>query len=356
MQHAAAPGLPSGNTHSKPAFGTNVIRARPATIGCSAFLAGVLVFGLASLVDAAESQIFPTRPVRLIVANTPGSAPDVIARLVSAKLSEIWKQQIVVDNRPGATGLIAAEALARAAPDGYTLWLNTMTQLISTLQAQRHMLATDFVPVSLVASTPFVIVVSADPPVKTLAEWIAYAKTKPGQLAYGSAGQWGSSHLCMESISALAGLDLIHVPYKGSNLVLNDMVGGRIQVYCPAAPSLPAFTGKVRVLGVTYLKPTPLAPGVPPVAETIPGFELLGWYGVEAPLRTPANLISRINADLVKALRTPELHERLFAVGADAIGSTPDEFGVFLRQESARWGKLLRETGGIIPGQKAKVE
>ena len=320
------------------------------------FLAGVLVFGLVSLVDAAESQIFPNRPVRLIVANTPGSAPDVIARLVSAKLSEIWKQQIVVDNRPGATGLIAADALARAAPDGYTLWLNTMTQLISTLQAQRHMLATDFVPVSLVASTPFVIVVSADPPVKTLAEWIAYAKTKPGQLAYGSAGQWGSSHLCMESISALAGLDLIHVPYKGSNLVLNDMVGGRIQVYCPAAPSLPAFTGKVRVLGVTYLKSTPLAPGVPPVAETIPGFELLGWYGVEAPLKTPANLISRINADLVKALRTPELQERLFAVGADAVGGTPDEFGVFLRQESARWGKLLRESGGIIPGQKAKVE
>ena len=139
MQYAAAPGLPGGNTHSKPAFGTKVTGAPPARIGCSVFLAGVLVFGLASLVDAAESQIFPTRPVRLIVANTPGSAPDVIARLVSAKLSEIWKQQIVVDNRPGATGLIAAEALARAAPDGYTLWLNTMTQLISTLQAQRHM-------------------------------------------------------------------------------------------------------------------------------------------------------------------------------------------------------------------------
>ena len=164
---------------------------------------GALLVALSSALNAAEQQTFPARPVRLIVANTPGSAPDVIARLVSAKLSEIWGQQIVVDNRPGATGLIAAEALSRAAPDGYTLWLNTMTQLISTLQAQRHMLAKDFAPVSLVGSTPFVIVVGASLPVNTLAECIAYAKARPGQLAYGSAGQWGSSHLCMESISAL---------------------------------------------------------------------------------------------------------------------------------------------------------
>ena len=309
-----------------------------------------VLLALAGGALAAEPP-FPARPVRLIVSNTPGSAPDVIARLVAAKLTEAWGQQVVIDNRPGATGLIAAETLARAAPDGYTLWLNTMTQLISTLQAQRHMLAKDFAPVSLVASTPFVIVVGTSIPVKSLAEWIAYAKARPGELVYGSAGQWGSSHLCMESINTLAGLKLVHVPYKGSTLVLTDIVAGRIHAYCPAAPSLPMFAGKVRALGVTYKKPTSLVPGVPPVADTLPGFELLGWYGLQAPLRTPRQLVSRINSDLVKVLKTPEFQERLNAVGAEAVGSTPAEFGTFLQKETDRWEKVLRE-GGTIPARK----
>jgi tripartite-type tricarboxylate transporter receptor subunit TctC len=310
----------------------------------------LLLVGAATAAGAAQPDAFPSRPVRLIVSNTPGSAPDVIARLLGAKLTEAWGQQIVVDNRPGATGLIAAETLAKAAPDGYTLWLNTMTQLISTLQAQKHMLAKDFAPVSLVASTPFVIVINASIPAKSLAEWIAYAKARPDELAYGSAGQWGSSHLCMESLNTIAGIKMTHVPYKGSPLVLNDLVAGRIQAYCPAAPSLPAFAqgGKVRALAVTYKKPTPLAPGLPPVADTIPGFELLGWYGLQAPLATPKALVLRINADVVKALRTQELQERLFAVGAEAVGSTPDEFRVFLGSETARWEKVLR-AGGTIP-------
>lgn len=308
---------------------------------------------LALSASASAADKFPARPVRMIVSNTPGSAPDVIARLVGAKLTEAWGQQIVIDNRPGATGLIAAETLARAAPDGYTLWMNTMTQLISTLQAQRFMLAKEFAPVSLVASTPFVIVVGAAVPAKSIAEFIAYAKTRPGQLIYGSAGQWGSSHLCMESLSTMSGISLVHVPYKGSTLVLTDIVAGRIHAYCPAAPSLPAFaqTGKVRPLGVTYKKPTPLVPGVPPVADTLPGFELLGWYGLQAPLHTPRHIISRINLDLVSALKTPEIQERLNAVGAEAVGSTPAEFGTFLQKETERWEKVLRE-GGTLPANK----
>jgi tripartite-type tricarboxylate transporter receptor subunit TctC len=313
----------------------------------------VLVVALTSAATAAQRESFPSRPVRLIVSNTPGSAPDVVARLLGAKLTEAWGQQVVIDNRPGATGLIAAETLAKAAPDGYTLWLNTMTQLISTLQAQRHMLAKDFAPVSLVASTPFVIVVSASVPAKSLPEWIAYAKARPGQLVYGSAGQWGSSHLCLESLNATAGIQMTHVPYKGSTLVLNDLVAGRIHAYCPAAPSLPAFaqSGKVRALAVTYQKATPLAPGIPPVADTVPGFELLGWYGLQAPLATPSTLIGRINADVVKALKTQELQERLFAVGAEAIGSTPAELATFLQKETVRWEKVLR-AGGTIPASR----
>jgi tripartite-type tricarboxylate transporter receptor subunit TctC len=157
----------------------------------------------------------------------------------------------------------------------------------------------------------------------------------------------------MESLNAIAGISMTHVPYKGSTLVLNDLVAGRIHAYCPAAPSLPAFaqSGKVRPLGITYQKPTPLVPGVPPVADTIPGFELLGWYGLQAPLATPEELVDRINAELVKALKTQELQERLFAVGAEAVGSTPAEFGAFLKRETTRWDKILRD-GGTIPVTK----
>jgi tripartite-type tricarboxylate transporter receptor subunit TctC len=313
-----------------------------------------LLLALAAATHAAEQQPYPSRPVRLIVANTPGGAPDVVARLVAARLSELWGQSIVVDNRPGATGMIAAEAVARAAPDGYTLWLNTMTQLIATLQAQRYMLAKEFAPVSLVASTPFVIVVGAQVPVTTLAEWIAYAKARPADIVYGSGGTWGSSHLCMESINALTGITATHVPYKGATQVLNDLAGGRVHAYCPAAPSLPIFvqSGKIRALAQTYTKLTPLAPGLPPVAETIPGFELLGWYGMQMPLKTPPELVNRINADLVKVLKMPDIQERLFAVGAQAVGSTPAELGTFLANETKRWDKLLRESGGIIVQKK----
>jgi len=320
-------------------------------------LCASVLLAYAAAADAAQQQPWPTRPVRLIVSNLPGSAPDVIARLVAEKLTEAWGQQVVIDNRPGATGIIAAEALHRAAPDGYTLWLNTMTQLISTLQAQRMMLATEFAPVSLVASTPFAIVVGPTIPVKTLPEWITYAKARPGQLVYGSAGQWGSSHLCMETLNAMAGLTLTHVPYKGSTQVLIDIAGGRIHAYCPAAPSLPVFSqsGKVKVLAVTYLKPTPLVHGVPPVAETLPGFELLGWYGLQAPLKTPKHLIDKINADLVHALKDAQLQERLTAVGATAVGTTPAAFGTFLRKETERWGKVLKE-GGTMPPSREELQ
>jgi tripartite-type tricarboxylate transporter receptor subunit TctC len=199
-------------------------------------------------------------------------------------------------------------------------------------------------------------VVSGSLPVKTLEEWIAYAKARPGKLIYGSAGQWGSSHLCMESINKLAGLDVVHVPYKGSTLVLNDIVAGRIAIYCPAAPSLPAFaqTGRVRALAVTYQKPTNLAPGLPPVSDTLPGFELLGWYGLQVPQGTPKPLVARINADLVRVLKQPELMERLNAVGAEAVGSTPEAFAAFLQRETARWEKVLKE-GGTVPAPRGQT-
>lgn len=321
----------------------------------TALLLAACMLAVMAPARGAQSDAYPTRPIRLVIANMPGAAPDTVGRLVGAALGELWGQQIVVDNRPGATGLIAAEVVARAAPDGYTLWLPTMTQLIATLQAQKLMLAKEFTAVSLVASTPFVIVVGSQAPVNTMSEWIAYAKARPGKLGYGSSGQWGSSHLCLHSINELAGLDLLHVPYKGSVTVLNDIVAGRIQAYCPAAPSLPAFTqgGRVKMLGITYRKPSELVPGVPPVSETLPGFELLGWYGLQAPGGTPAHVVEKINAGLVKVLRTPEMAEKLNAVGADPVGTSAQEFAAFLRSETSRWEKVLRQ-GGVIGASKPK--
>jgi tripartite-type tricarboxylate transporter receptor subunit TctC len=286
----------------------------------------------------------------MIVANGPGSAPDVIARLLGAKLAESWGQPLIIDNRPGATGLIAVELLAKSAPDGHTMFLSTMTQLIAMLMFQKYLLATELAPVTLVGTTPFAIVVPSALPVKSIAEWIAYAKARPGQLLYGSGGNWGSSHLCIEKMNALAGLKLTHVPYANTATTLADLIGGSIHIYCPAVPSLPAFmaSGRVRSIGVTYQKPTKLAPGLPPVSDTLPGFELLGWYGMNVPLKTPPEIISKINAELVKALKNPELQERMLAVGAEAVGSTPVEFAAFLKKDTDHWTKVLRESGAKL--------
>ena len=301
-------------------------------------------------VAVAQSQNYPDRPVRMIVANGPGSAPDVVARLLAAKLSESFGQSVIVDNRPGATGLIAAELLANSAPDGQTIFLTTMTQLIAMLMYQRYMLASEFAAVSLVGTTPFAIAISASLPVKTMADWIAYAKARPGQLLFGSGGMWGSSHLCMETINAMAGLKLTHVPFANTTTTMTSLINGQIHIYCPAAPSMPAYlkSGKLRAIGVTYKKPTPLVPGVPPVSDTLPGFELLGWYGMIAPRNTPPQIISRISVEIAKALKSPELKERLFTVGADAVGSTPQEYAQFLKKDTDYWTKSLRESGAKL--------
>ncbi len=302
----------------------------------------------------AAAQAYPARPVRMIVANGAGSAPDVIARLVGMRLAELWGQPVVIDNRSGATGLIAIELLARSAPDGHTMFLSTMTQLIAMVQNQRYLLATEFAPVTLVGTTPFAIVVSSSLPVKSIGEWITYAKARPGQLLYASGGTWGSSHMCIESFNAITGLKMTHVPYANTVNAMTDLIGGNIHTYCPAVPSIPAFTqsGKIRSLGVTYQKPTRLLPGVPPISDTVPGFELLGWYGMNVPLKTPVDVIKKLNADLVKVLKIPELQERMQAAGADAAGTTPAEFAMFMQKDTERWTKILRDNGAINTGGK----
>ena len=313
---------------------------------CTALCAGL---SLALFAADGQAQAYPSKPVRVIIPNGAGSPGDILSRLMGPRLTEIWSQPVIVENRTGATGLIGVEAAARAAPDGQTFTVVTMTQLISTLMYQRYQLATEFAPVSMVGTTPFAIVIPASVPVKTIPEFIAYAKARPGQLMFSSSGQWGSSHLCLEDFNELAGLKMTHVPHPSTPAAMNAIIGEQVTAYCPAGPTIQsAPAGKVRVLGITYLKPTKLLPGIPPIADSGVPFELLGWYGMLAPLKTPASAITKVNADVQRVLGLPEIQEKFVGMGVEAVGSTPADYGNFLRRESERWGKVLKDRNAKV--------
>jgi tripartite-type tricarboxylate transporter receptor subunit TctC len=303
--------------------------------------------GVLATASAAHAQEYPARPIRLVASTAVGSGSDVVSRVLSPRLSEMLGQQVIVDNRPGASGLIAAELAARAAPDGYTLWIVTQTQLISTTLFDRFHLHKDYVPIGLIGGTPFAIVVSNSLNVETTAEFIALAKAKPGFVMYGSSGTGTSAHLCMELFQSMAGLKLVHVPYKGSMAAMTEVMGGLIHATCPAAPTLSLVAGgqKVRVLGVTTRATTALAPGLPTIAETLPGYELNGWYGLLTPPNTPPAIVTRLNREFTKLLSMPDVRERMLAVGVEPGPSSPADFGAFLKKEHDRWAKLLKEAG-----------
>ena len=300
----------------------------------------------ATLALAAEAP-YPAKPIRIIIATTVGSGPDILARQIGAKLTQAWGQQVVIDPRAGASGMIGAELTANAAADGYTLWMATMSHVIATTMYQRLLLARDFAPITQVASTPYVIAVNAALPANSIAELIAYAKARPGEVLYGSAGQGSTPHLCIEAFKSMTGTNLLHVPYRGAAPALTDLMSGQVQISCVAAPAVQSFTrsGKLRVLGVTTQRRTPLAPDVPAVAETVPGYDLVGWYGLLAPLGTPKAIVNQISSEIARALKTTEVQERLVSTGAEAVESSPAEFTKFLEKETLRWGKVLRDAG-----------
>lgn len=311
-------------------------------------LAPVLLLALACPavpVLAQPSGAFPVRPLRMIIPNAPGGASDLITRMIGPRLTEAWGQPAIAENRPGATGVIAAEFVAKQPPDGHTLLVMSLTQLVGTLGHQKYVLSTDLAPVSLLGSTPFAVAVNMSVPVRTFPEWVAYAKANTGKLAYASAGAWGSNHLCMESLNEIIGTQMLHVPYPGSPQATTALITDQVQAMCAAGPTLATLwkQGKLRPLAITYLKPSRLMPDVPTVTPTLPGYEMLGWYGMQTTRGTPAETINRINAEVGKVLRTPEVVERMLALGAEAQGSTPAEFAAFLNREAERWGKLLRE-------------
>ena len=319
-------------------------------VNMTACCAAALVLSATAMpAAAAAAQAYPARPIRMVVTSTPSSGPDIIARLIGHKLTEAWGQQVIVDNRAGASGTIGAEIAARAAPDGYTLLLVPLQQAIvaASFEKLSYDLTRDFAPVSLLASVPFVLVINPSVAAGSIKELIALAKARPGELHYGSGGSGSALHIAAAILWSMTGIDLVHVPYKGVTPALTDTVGGQVQMTFVVIPAvLPLIkSGKVRAIGVTSSKRTPLVPDLPTIAESVPGYEFIGWYGLSVPAKTPAAIVSRLNSEVVKALKSSEFRDRLSGLGAEPIGTTPQEFASFMRAQIQEMRKAIKPSG-----------
>jgi tripartite-type tricarboxylate transporter receptor subunit TctC len=310
-----------------------------------AFLILLCVPGLAQAQDA-----YPSKPIRLILPFPPGGGTDILGRLIAERLSARLGQPVVTDNRGGAGGNLGAEAAARATPDGYTLLLAAPTLAISpSLYAKlSYDPVKDLAPISLVATVPNVLVTHPSVPASTLQEFIALAKAKPGELNFGSGGSGTSNHLGGELFNSVAGVKLVHVPYKGVNLAMNDAMTGNVQLVIigipAAAPQIKA--GKLRALAVVAPQRSAALPDVPTATEAgLPDFDVTTWYGLLAPAATPRPIIARLNAEILLTMREPELNERLAAMAVDPVTSTPEEFAIYIRQETEKWGAVVRKAG-----------
>jgi len=312
---------------------------------------------LAALACAATisfAQTFPEKPVRFVIGFTPGGPSDILARALGQKLTERWGQQVVIENRPGAGGNVAAEAVARSAPDGYT-WLLGNNSILATNQTLYRQLpydpVKDFAPVSLVAVQPNILVVHPAVPAHSVAELIALAKKNPGKLNYASSGSGAAAHLAGELFKSMAGVDLVHVPYKGAQPALTDVIAGQVQVmFATSASVIPHVNaGKLRALAVTAARRSPSVPELPTVSEAgVPGFEAITWHGVVVPAATPAALVERMNRDIVAVLGLPDLRERLAGLGAEVITGTPRDFAGYIAAEIPKWAKVVRDSGARI--------
>jgi len=299
---------------------------------------------------APAADQFPNRPIRFIVTFPPGALNDLIARTLQPRLSEIWGQQVVVDNRPGGGTLIGTEMAARAPADGHTLLLTAISHAInpSVYPKLPYDSVRDFAPVSLIASSPYIMILHPSVNAKTVKEFVALAKAKPGQIAYGSTGTGGSSHLMGVMLDMLAGIQTVHVPYKGLAPALNDMIGGQIQFGFGSYSTVGqhAKTGRLRAIAVTSAKRAATTPDLPTIAESgFPGYDAVPWWGIMVPAGTPKALVNRINKDVLQALQTKEVRERFELQGIETAGTTPEGFGKFLASEIARWAKVVKQVG-----------
>jgi tripartite-type tricarboxylate transporter receptor subunit TctC len=308
-------------------------------------LAVVAPHGVAA-VDA-----YPAKPVRFVVAFPPGGGTDIIARSIAQKLSERLAQQVVVDNRPGAGGNIGTDIVAKSAPDGYTILMGSAGPLAINASLFAKMPfdpIRDLAPVTLAASTPNVLIVHPSVPARTLKELIALARARPGEINFASSGHGTPAHLAGELFNSMAGVKLIHVPYKGAAPALADLLGGQVQImFSTMPPALPHVKdGKLRALAVTSLKRSPATPELPTVDEAaLTGFEANTWHGVVVPTGTPAAIIARLNRDIVAILHLPDVVARLSAQGAEPVGNTPEEFAAYIKSETVKWAKVVRDSG-----------
>ena len=300
---------------------------------------------------ARAADAYPAKPVRFVVAFPPGGGTDIIARAIAQKLAERIAQQVVVDNRPGAGGNIGTDIVAKSAPDGYTMLMGSAGPLAINASLFGKMPfdpIKDLAPVTLAASTPNVLVVHPSLRAATVKELIALAKARPGEINFASSGHGTPAHLAGELFNSMAGVKMVHVPYKGAAPALADLLGGQVQLmFSTMPPALPHVKdGKLRALAVTSAKRSPAAPDIPTLDEiALPGFEANTWHGVVVPAGTPATIVARLNREIVAILHLPDVVERFSSQGAEALGSTPEEFAAYIRSETLKWAKVVRDSG-----------
>jgi tripartite-type tricarboxylate transporter receptor subunit TctC len=315
-----------------------------------AVLFGGLTFALTPVSALAQAD-YPNKPIKIIVGFPPGQATDVIARLLAEKLSAVLGQAVIVDNKPGQGGSIGAAAAAKAPADGYTMLLSATAPLATNPNLYKDLPyepVRDFAPITLIANLPFVLVARPDLPVNSVRELIALAKSKPGKLTFASSGNGSTSQLSMEMLKTAAGIDLQHVPYKGSVQAFTDVISGQVDVvFDTAVYALPMVrSGRVKLLAVAGAKRSSLSPDTPTVAEQgAPGYDSGAWLGMLFPTGTPRAIVNRMNTELIKIVRTPEVTERLFKLGAEPLSSTSEEFGAHIKSELRKWGKAVVDSG-----------
>lgn len=310
----------------------------------SRLVLGAVVF--AALAGAAWAQEYPVKPIRILI----GPAPDVLARLIGQKLTEDWGQQVIIDRRPAAGGIIAAETAAKAAADGYTWLLSTgaYPTLVGLYPKLPFDFVKDFAPVSLLASIPFLLVVHPSLPVKDVGELIKLARARPGDLNYASSGNGTTAHLAGEMFNSMAKVKITHVPYKGTVEGVTDLIGGQVQMmFAIMQSAVPHVqSGRLKAIAVTGPKRSATFPALPTISESgVPGYEFTSWNGVHVPAATPKPVIARINGELVKAVGQPDVRERMANLGMEVAGSTPDALGALVRSDIAKWGKVIRDAG-----------
>lgn len=299
----------------------------------------------------ATAQAYPVKPIRIVVPFPPGSGADIIARTVGVKLTEKWRQQVLVDSRPGASGIIAAEIVARAAPDGYTLMVGTSSSHainVSLYSKLPYDAVRDFAPVSLIALVPLMVAVHPSVPANSIKELIALARARPGQLNFGSAGTGTTTHLSGELFKTMTGVNIVHIPYRGSPQALTDAVSGQVSmVFAPTLTALPQVqAGRLKALAMTTSARSSTVPEVPTVAESgVPGYEATLWYGLFAPGGAPREIVAQLSNEVVAMLRLDDVRESLKRQGAEPAGNSPEEFAAHVKSEIAKWAKVVKISG-----------